>query len=296
MKIINKVRSLPGIWVFVLAIGIALGGYFVGDGIYRASTVRTVTVKGLAERDVVADTAVWNIKINGVGGDLSALQKSIDNDRRILKSSYISKEEALAEETEALKANPAEILGYNPYEASIELTMKPEFSNSVELENLKQTLIKKRGIKEIIYQRDLVDTINSNIQRAGFMLLALLVMLTLISWSLIGNLVRLSIYSKRFLLHTMKLVGATWSFICRPFIVKNMWIGFLSGIIANLLLSAGLYILSHSEPGIMSILPIDGLIAVGVGITLFGMTICMLCAFLSVRRFLRMRKNDLYFI
>lgn len=228
--------------------------------------------------------------------EIQTLKKSIDNDRRILKSSYISKEEALAEETEALKANPAEILGYNPYEASIELTMKPEFSNSVELENLKQTLIKKRGIKEIIYQRDLVDTINSNIQRAGFMLLALLVMLTLISWSLIGNLVRLSIYSKRFLLHTMKLVGATWSFICRPFIVKNMWIGFLSGIIANLLLSAGLYILSHSEPGIMSILPIDGLIAVGVGITLFGMTICMLCAFLSVRRFLRMRKNDLYFI
>jgi cell division transport system permease protein len=228
--------------------------------------------------------------------EILTLKKSIDNDRRILKSSYISKEEALAEETEALKANPAEILGYNPYEASIELTMKPEFSNSVELENLKQTLIKKRGIKEIIYQRDLVDTINSNIQRAGFMLLALLVMLTLISWSLIGNLVRLSIYSKRFLLHTMKLVGATWSFICRPFIVKNMWIGFLSGIIANLLLSAGLYILSHSEPGIMSILPMDGLIAVGVGITLFGMTICMLCAFLSVRRFLRMRKNDLYFI
>lgn len=228
--------------------------------------------------------------------EILTLKKSIDNDRRILKSSYISKEEALAEETEALKANPAEILGYNPYEASIELIMKPEFSNSVELENLKQTLIKKRGIKEIIYQRDLVDTINSNIQRAGFMLLALLVMLTLISWSLIGNLVRLSIYSKRFLLHTMKLVGATWSFICRPFIVKNMWIGFLSGIIANLLLSAGLYILSHSEPGIMSILPIDSLIAVGVGITLFGMTICMLCAFLSVRRFLRMRKNDLYFI
>lgn len=228
--------------------------------------------------------------------EIQTLKKSIDSDRRILKSSYISKEEALAEETEALKANPAEILGYNPYEASIELTMKPEFSNSVELENLKQTLIKKRGIKEIIYQRDLVDTINSNIQRAGFMLLALLVMLTLISWSLIGNLVRLSIYSKRFLLHTMKLVGATWSFICRPFIVKNMWIGFLSGIIANLLLSAGLYILSHSEPGIMSILPMDGLIAVGVGITLFGMTICMLCAFLSVRRFLRMRKNDLYFI
>jgi cell division transport system permease protein len=139
-------------------------------------------------------------------GDILKFKKSIDSDKRILKSTYISKEQALAEETLALKANPAELLGYNPYEASIELTMKPEYSNSAELEKLKNALMTKKGIKEIIYQKDLVDTINSNIQRAGILLLALLVMLTLISWSLIGNLVRLSIYSKRFLLHTMKLV------------------------------------------------------------------------------------------
>ena len=239
-------------------------------------------------------TVVFNNSIEE--DDILKIKKGIDSDKRILRSSYISKEQALAEETKALKANPAEILGYNPYEASLELTMKPEFSTSDELEKLKQMLVTKKGIKEIIYQKDLVDTINSNIQRVGILLLTLLAMLTLVAWSLIGNLVRLSIYSKRFLLHTMKLVGATWGFISKPFIVKNMWIGFLSGIIANLLLSAGLYILSHSEPGIMSILPMDGLIAVGVGITLFGMTICMLCAFLSVRRFLRMRKNDLYFI
>ena len=228
--------------------------------------------------------------------DILKLKRSIDSDKRIQKSIYISKEQALAEETKALKANPADILGYNPYEASLELTMKPEFSNSEELEKLKQMLITKKGIKEIIYQKDLVDTINNNIQRAGFMLLALLVMLTLISWSLIGNLVRLSIYSKRFLLHTMKLVGATWGFISKPFIVSNMWIGFTSGIIANILLVTGLYFLQQNEPGIAAMLPTEGLIVVAAGITLFGMIICMLCAFLSVRRFLRMRKNDLYFI
>ncbi len=76
----NKLKSLSGIWVIVLALGVALGGYFIGDGIYRAMSGRTVTVKGLAERDVVADTAVWNIKINGVGGDLTVLQNEIDND------------------------------------------------------------------------------------------------------------------------------------------------------------------------------------------------------------------------
>ena len=245
-------------------------------------------------RENILVTVVFNNAIEE--GDILKLKKSIDSDKRIQKSVYISKEQALAEETLALKANPAEILGYNPYEASIELTMKPEFSNSEELENLKQMLITKKGIKEIIYQKDLVDTINNNIQRAGFLLLALLVMLTLISWSLIGNLVRLSIYSKRFLLHTMKLVGATWGFISKPFIISNMWIGITSGIIANILLATGLYLLQQSEPAITAMLPVEQLIIVAAGITLFGMTICMLCAFLSVQRFLRMRKNDLYFI
>ena len=80
MRIVNKLKSFSGVWLCVLAFGVALGGYFIGDGIYRAMSGRTVTVKGLAERDVVADTAVWNIKINAVGGDLSALQQRIDKD------------------------------------------------------------------------------------------------------------------------------------------------------------------------------------------------------------------------
>lgn len=75
----QKIKSVPGMWLSVLALGVALGGFFVGDGIYRAMSGRTVTVKGLAERDVVADTAVWNIKINAVGGDLAELQRRIDS-------------------------------------------------------------------------------------------------------------------------------------------------------------------------------------------------------------------------
>ncbi len=80
MKFFSKLKSVSGLWIALLAIGIALGGYFVGDGVYRAATKRTVTVKGLAERNVVADTAVWNIKINRVGGDLAVLQQQIDSD------------------------------------------------------------------------------------------------------------------------------------------------------------------------------------------------------------------------
>lgn len=228
--------------------------------------------------------------------EIEKLKNSIDSDSRVLKSVYISKEQALAEETEALQADPVEILGYNPYEASIEITLKHEYSSSEHLADLSNTLSQKKSIKEVIYQKELVDTINRNIRRTGIFMLALLVMLTLISWSLIGNLVRLSIYSKRFILHTMKLVGATWGFIRRPFILKNMWIGLLSGLFADTILATALYIIGEKKPEILSILPIEELVFTGIAVVLFGMIICMLCAYISVNRFLRMRKNDLYFI
>ena len=149
---------------------------------------------------------------------------------------------------------------------------------------------------EVIYHKDLVGAINSNINKIGIALLVLMVLLSIISWSLIGNMVRMSIYSKRFLLHTMKLVGATWGFIRRPFIVQNMWIGALSGLFANIILGSMLYVIATREPAIVTLLDIEHLALVALGTMLFGVTITVLCAFLSVNRFLRMRGNDLYFI
>ena len=80
MKISEKIKNMPTVWVIILAFGVALGGFFIGDGVYRSMARRTVTVKGLAEMDVVADTAVWNIKFNRVGGDLTSVQSAIDDD------------------------------------------------------------------------------------------------------------------------------------------------------------------------------------------------------------------------
>ena len=246
----------------------------------------------------VQKNLVMSVIIKNETGEeaIMKLKEELENDKRILNTVYISREQALAEESEALKTNPAEILGYNPYEASLEITMEPKYANSGELQAIEKGLLKKKEVKEVIYQKDLVDTINANIRKAGAILLALLAMLTIISWSLIGNMVRLSIYSQRFILHTMKLVGASWGFICRPFIIKNMWIGIFSGIVANAALAGGLYLLQQSEPEITRIIHTEKLAAVGIIVIAFGMTICMLCALMSVLRFLRMRRNDLYFI
>lgn len=219
------------------------------------------------------------------------------NKRSYIKSStYISKEQVLEEQRKELGTDPVEFLGYNPYEPSIELSMKPEYANNKSLESIERELRSDTGVKNVIYHKELVGAINSNIHKIGAALLILFILLTLISWSLISNMVRLSIYSKRFLLHTMKLVGATWGFIRRPFLVQNMWIGFFSGIMANIILGTALYLIIQREPGVITVLPQEYIMIVAGGIILFGIIITVLCAFLSVNRFLRMRGNDLYFI
>lgn len=255
-----------------------VGAHSLSESVKQNITLSVIINKNTAEKAIIK------------------MKKEVDKLPAIKESRYISKDEALAEEKKALGTDPTELLGYNPFEASLEISLNSEYSNSDSIAVLKEKLEKRAEVKEVAFQKELLDTINSNIHKIGVAMLVLFIMLTLISWSLISNLVRLSIYSKRFLLHTMKLVGATWSFIRRPFIMSNMWIGLLSGILSNILLASGLYVAQQKEPAIMTLMPFENLLAVGAIVILFGMIICTLCAYLSVNRFLRMRSNDLYFI
>ena len=228
--------------------------------------------------------------------EILKLKKDIDKKEYVLNSQYISKEDALNEAKKSLGTDPMELLGENPYEAEIEINLKKEFSDVENMTKIEKELLGKKGVSEVIYHKGHIDTVNRNIRKVALLLLTLLVLLTVISWSLISNLVRLSIYSKRFLLHTMKLVGATWGFIRRPFLLHNMWIGFVAGLIANTLLGTALYMIQQRSPEFASLLPMRELAIVGAAVIAFGIVICTMCAFLSVNRFLRMRNNDLYFI
>lgn len=258
--------------------------------------ITIVGAKSLSESVKQNLTVSVIIKKNIQEKAILRMQKEVEKFPAVKHSRYISRDQALAEEKEALGTDPTELLGYNPFEASLELTLNPEYSNSDSIARLEEGLMKRGEVKEVAFQKELLDTINNNIHRAGIMMMALFVMLTLISWSLINNLVRLSIYSRRFLLHTMKLVGATWGFIRRPFMMNNLRIGLFAGILADILLASGLYMIYSKEPAIMTLMPTEGLVLIGLLVILFGMGICALCAYLSVNRFLRMRSNDLYFI
>ena len=151
-------------------------------------------------------------------------------------------------------------------------------------------------IREISYPSELMDNVNENIRKISTLLLTLALALSLISFALINNTIKLTIYSQRFLLHTMKLVGASWSFIRRPFLMRNLGIGIASGILANGVIGGGIYLLLSHEPQLAHLFSMDVLTIVGGSAMLFGMLITLLCAYASINRFLRMKAGDLYYI
>ena len=228
--------------------------------------------------------------------DILKYQKRLEKLPCVISSKYISSEQILEEQKVELGVDPVEFLGYNPYDPSIDLTLKSEYARPDSMALLEKQLLKDERVTQVVYHREIIESVNDNIRKIAAALLAFMAVLTIISWSLIGNAVRLSIYSKRFLLHTMKLVGATWGFIRRPFIMHNLRIGLLSGIAANILLGGVFYLLLQEEPAMITILPPMSLAIIGSAVILFGILMTVTCAYLSVTRFLRMRGNDLYFL
>lgn len=228
--------------------------------------------------------------------DILKYQKRLEKLPCVISSKYISSEQILEEQKVELGVDPVEFLGYNPYDPSIDLTLKSEYARPDSMALLEKQLLKDERVTQVVYHREIIESVNDNIRKIAAALLAFIAVLTIISWSLIGNAVRLSIYSKRFLLHTMKLVGATWGFIRRPFIMHNLRIGLLSGIAANILLGGVFYLLLQEEPAMITILPPMSLAIIGSAVILFGILMTVTCAYLSVTQFLRMRGNDLYFL
>lgn len=207
---------------------------------------------------------------------------------------YISKEQALKEGTEDLGVNPSEFIGANPYLPSLEIHMKADYANNDSLSWISKELKHYPKVTEVNYQRDLVNNMNATLAKIGVVLLALAALLTFVSFSLINNTVRLSIYARRFSIHTMKLVGASWGFIRRPFVRRAMFIGFLAALMANIILAVILYLIYISEPDILLVVTWADMVIVAFSVFFFGMVITAICSNISVNRFLKMKAGDLY--
>ncbi|MEG2150845.1 MAG: permease-like cell division protein FtsX [Bacteroidaceae bacterium] len=225
------------------------------------------------------------------------LQKELNAKPFVKESTYISKQQALKEQTEAMGTDPEEFLGYNPFTASIEVKLNSEYANSDSIAKIEKQIKKKNSnIQDVLYQKDLIDAVNENIRNISLVLLCLAMVLTFISFALINNTILLAIYSKRFLIHTMKLVGASWGFIRRPFLVRNIWIGIIAAMVADGILMGTAYTLVSYTPELIEIITPEVMAVVSMAVLLFGVVITFLCAFFSINKYLRMKASSLYYI
>lgn len=207
---------------------------------------------------------------------------------------YISREQALKEQTEAMGSDPSEFLGMNPFPATLELQLNSDYANADSLAWIADELRKNKEVADVAYQVDLMDSVNRNLAKLNILLLVLALLLTVISFSLINNTVRLSVYSRRFLIHTMKLVGASWGFIRRPFMKQGLMVGIIAALLAIMALGAAIYALYYYEPGILRIITWRELLITALSVLVFGLVITLTCSYVSVNRFLKMPAGELY--
>ena len=244
-------------------------------------------------RENIAFTLVLNE--NAREADILTYQKELEQKPYIKQSTYISKEQALKEQTEAMGTDPAEFLGYNPFSPSIEIKLNADYANSDSIRWIKTELAANKQVTDIDYPQELLDAVNSNIRKVSLFLLGLAGLLAFISFALINNMIRLTVYSKRFLIHTMKLVGASWGFIRRPFLLRNVWLGLLAAALADGLLMGFASLLVRYEPDLLVIVTPEVMTVVMSAVFLFGVLITTLCAYVSINKDLRMRVCELYY-
>ena len=235
------------------------------------------------------------LKDNVREAEVRRLQKYLDASSYVKSTEYIDKERAAEELKDQLGEDFVDFLGYNPLLSSIEVKLFAEFANPDSIKKVEEIFVSFPQVKEVFYQKNLIHKVNENVNKISFVLLAFSALLLLIAIALINNTIRLSIYSKRFLINTMQLVGATKGFIRQPFISTSLLHGFVGAVLANGLLAGGVYIL-HKELG--GFIGFDNIELVGilfVLVIIVGMMLSFVSTYFAVNKYLRLKTDQLYF-
>ncbi len=229
--------------------------------------------------------------------DVIRLQKQLDTRNYVKTTEYITKKEALERLKKSLGANFVNFFrkGNNPLLPSIDVRFNAEWANNDSIAKIEKQLLAKPFIKEVYYQKSLVQEIDKNLSKITLVLLVLSAVLLIIAVTLMNNSIRLTIYSRRFVIKSMQLVGATRGFIRRPFVWRGMLQGFYSAVIALSLLTAVLIIARENMPELAAIESTKMIGFVYVFVILLGMAVTGFSTFLSVSRYLDMNKQKLYF-
>lgn len=227
--------------------------------------------------------------------DVRQLQKNLDASVFVKSTKYITREEAANELKDELGEDFIEFLGYNPLLASIEVHLYADYANSDSILVIENHFKQFEQIKEVFYQKSLVNLVNENVKKISLIILTFSGLLFLIAIALINNTIRLSVYSKRFIINTMQLVGATRGFIRRPFLYRSALHGIIAAIFAIGLLVGVMYFAQKEFNEIISFQDIEIVGFLFFCVLIIGIVINWISTFFAVSKFLRMNVDKLYY-
>ena len=284
----NKRRLLTSYFSVIVSITLVLFllGFF---GFLVFST------KKLANHFKEQVTVTILIKDEAKSADIAQLQKTLSVASFVKSLRFISKDEAAETFSKDIGEDFVRFIGTNPLQNVIDLSLKADYAEPDRMAEIKRELEQNSFVSEVVYDQSLVALIHENVNRIGLITLVFSALFTFVSVLLINASIRLSIYSKRFIIKTMQLVGATRSFIRRPFIRTNVRLGILSAFLAILLFYGALLAIVKSYPEFSILLDNTILCIVFIGILAMGILISWLSTYFATQRFLNLNTNDLYY-
>ncbi|MCP4977726.1 MAG: ABC transporter permease [Maribacter sp.] len=235
------------------------------------------------------------LKENAKEVEVDQLQKSLAMAEYTKTASYVSKEEAAEQHSEEIGENFIDFLGYNPLKNSIDVQLNADYVSPEQIEGIATEISKKNYVDEVSYDKPLVGLLSDNVKKISFWILVASAIFTFIAVLLINSSIRLSIYSKRFIIKTMQMVGATKIFIRRPFIWTNIKLGMLGAVIALLALGGVLFYLDKNFTELNLFQDGTILIILFVGVFILGVLISLISTYFATQRFLNLRTDELYY-
>jgi len=276
----SYITSIISIMLVLFMLGLL--GMIILHGKKLSDYVRENISISLMLKDDVSDNLVQNY--------MNRLEKT----SYVKQAEFISREQAAKELSNELGEDFVQFLGYNPLPASIDLQLRAGYANSDSIARIEKQVLNSNLVKEVVYQKSLIDQVNSNISKITLVILGFSLILLIISVILINNTIKLSIYARRFLIRSMQLVGATENFIRLPFIRRSIFHGVIAGVIADLLLIGTLYLARQRIPEIIALQDVKLFALFFLGVLLIGVILSALSTWISVNKFLRMKIDNLY--
>ena len=235
------------------------------------------------------------LKDNAKPVEIDQLQKSLALAEYTKSAEYISKEDAAEQYSEDIGENFVEFLGYNPLQNSIDVHLKADFVSPEQIEQIAGDLASKTYVEEVSYDKPLIELLNDNARKISLWILVASAIFTVIAVLLINSSIRLSIYSKRFIIKTMQMVGATKTFIRRPFIWTNIKLGMVGAVVALIALGILIYYINKNFPELDLFNEYVVLIFLFVEVFGLGVVISWASTHFATQRFLNLRTDDLYY-